>query len=60
MKFKMFSADGPAGIVAQVNAWLSGERGIAIRHTETRPVSPAGENQPPQLFFSVWYDQDSQ
>ena len=55
MKFKMFSADGPDGIVKAVNDWLAGETGIAVRHTETR--FDVLEGQKALLLFSVWYDQ---
>ncbi|HEY4078096.1 MAG TPA: hypothetical protein VGM26_14295 [Rhizomicrobium sp.] len=55
MKFKMFSADQPAGIVKDVNDWLAGETGIAIRHTETKFTMV--EPQKPLLLFSVWYDE---
>jgi hypothetical protein len=59
MKFKMFSADGPDGIVKDVNAWLAGETGIAIRHTETKFEVLEGpqETNKTLLLFSVWYDQ---
>lgn len=55
MKFKMFSAPGPDGIVKCVNDWLAGETDIAIRHTETHFTLP--EPGKPLLLFSVWYDQ---
>jgi hypothetical protein len=58
MKFKMFSAEGPDGIVKAVNAWLSQESRIEVRHTETKPVLSGPENTVSGLLFSLWYDQD--
>ncbi len=55
MKFKMFSAEAPDGIVKAVNDWLSGESGISIRHTETEFTLLTPEK--PLLLFSVWYDE---
>ncbi len=55
MKFKMFSAPGPDGIVRCVNDWLAGETDITIRHTETHFTLAQPEK--PLLLFSVWYDQ---
>ena len=55
MKFKMFSAPGPDGIVAAVNDWLAPLTGITIRHTETK--FEIAEPQKPLLLFSVWYDE---
>ena len=36
MKFKMFSASTPDGIVKDVNDWLACVTAISIRHTETK------------------------
>jgi hypothetical protein len=55
MKFKMFSAGAPDGIVKDVNEWLSGVTGIAIRHTETKFTLI--EPDKTLLLFSVWYDE---
>ena len=56
MKFKMFSGDGPSDIVRDVNAWLGGETGIAVRHTETK--FEMLDSNKALLLFSVWYDQE--
>jgi hypothetical protein len=58
MKFMMFSADGPDGIVKEVNGWLSQQTGVVIRHTETRLAVTPPQNTVAVLLFSVWYDQD--
>jgi hypothetical protein len=55
MQFKMFSAEAPDGIVKAVNAWLAGETGVSIRHTETKFEVLEGPKT--LLLFSVWYDQ---
>ena len=55
MKFKMFSASAPDGIVKDVNDWLSGVTAIAIRHTETKFTLV--EPDKTLLLFSVWYDE---
>ncbi len=55
MQFKMFSAEAPDGIVKDVNAWLAGETGVTIRHTETKFEVLEGPKT--LLLFSVWYDQ---
>ena len=55
MLSKTFTADSPDAIIRSVNYWLSGETGIAVRRTETRPPEPRpGE----PIEFCIWYDQD--
>lgn len=55
MKFKMFSASAPDGIVKDVNDWLARVTGISIRHTETKFTML--EPDKTLLLFSVWYDE---
>ena len=55
MKFKMFSASSPDGIVKDVNDWLAGVTSVSIRHTETKFTMP--EPDKTLLLFSVWYDE---
>ena len=55
MLSKTFTADSPEAVIKAVNDWLSGETGIAVRKTETRPSEPRpGE----PVEFCIWYDQD--
>lgn len=56
MQSKTFTADSAEAVIAAVNAWLAGEKGIAIRKTETHPPQPQpGE----RIEFSIWYDQEA-
>jgi hypothetical protein len=59
MKSKTFSGPEPGVIIKAVNDWLAGETGIAIRHTETRPVRIDPATGAASITFEVWYDQDA-
>jgi hypothetical protein len=59
MKSKTFSGDGPDAIINAVNGWLAGERGISVRHTETRNDPPDPMTGAARMTFEVWYDQDA-
>jgi hypothetical protein len=58
MKSKSFSGDGPDAIIKAVNAWLAGETGVSVRHTETRQEPADAATGAPRMTFEVWYDQD--
>lgn len=56
MESKTFSGTGPDAIIKAVNDWLAGERGVSIRHTQTRQEAADPVSGSPRMTFEVWYD----
>jgi hypothetical protein len=56
MKTKTFTGNAPDAVIKAVHDWLSGQSGVAIRHTETRE-RPDPDTGAPVIEFEVQYEQ---